>query len=145
MMKIYESPVFYAEEYTFSDSIAKCEYSVLDPDPNGNMVAGAVRFGDVDAHDGSVDNWVRLCGGNDNAGCHRVNYTEITVGGIPVTANHTIFNDNNPAGGACTFDWGGPNNDEVVQSGRSFAQTFLANSSNPGQHAPGYDGLVFYS
>ena len=134
MKKSYESPVFFAEAYSFSDSIAACEYKV--------SVKGPV----------TLTEGVSLCSlGN----CHTfslknkalVNSAETST--IVAQAGHTIFNDSpatEEAGeGKCTFDWGGRNNNVVRQTGANFAQSFLGNNAGQDNHSAGYMGEMFFS
>ena len=132
MKKSYESPVFFAEAYSFSDSIAKCEYQVSTRGPVA-LVEGE-----------------RLCGGNGN--CHQFSFSSgaaINDSAIGAKAGDTIFNDSpatDKAGeGKCTFDWGGIYKKVVRQTGMSFAQSFFGNEASTGNHSAGYEGEMFFS
>ena len=131
MKKIYSKPVFYAEQYFFSDSIASCGYQV---DPNrpvniqfGTNVCGVGDGGHKYGNKGGIYNWDISDGTQDF-----------------VTA--TLFATTTTE---CTFGWD-YNKNIVYSPGKTtqlgtFAQAFYGNSANEDNHAPGYDGAAFFS
>lgn len=121
MKRNYVKPVFVAECYSFSSSIAKCGWSVNDP--------LTVNKGD------------NLCkGGNDGHVYKGQNGKKGLLQDAPDTI--TLFNDGSAS--ACQYDWNGETN-IVSQTGADFASSFYGNEADWGSHAPGYKGLVFYS
>ena len=129
MKREYVKPVFYAEEYVVTNSIAACEFT----DVNEPLT---INYGDnVCGHgiDGHV--WG---GQNGKSG---------TIGNVN-NGVLTLFNDGADKD-ACLYDWGGPNNNVVTgpdgESYGSFAQAFYGNSADVGNHSPGYMGQSFFS
>jgi len=133
MKKIYESPVFIAEEYCFSESIAKCAHEV---DPNEALT---INLGD------------NLCSKSHNG--HKYGGQQGDDGNIITNggANSvTLFNDlaTPDEKNDCEYDWDYNNNIVYSPSGAdmgTFAAAFYGNESNKEQHAPGYKGAAFFS
>ena len=127
MKKVYESPVFLAEAYSFSSSIASCGYSANEPI--------YVKVGD------------RLCSQIHNGhkyGGQNGNQGNLVANGIMTV---TLFNDGSGAN-PCQFDWSNNPNKVTGPDGTSFgtfADAFYGNESNPDKHAPGYNGAAFFS
>ena len=140
MKKVYESPVFYAEEYTFSDSIARCEYQI---DQNSSL---PISLGQ------------NACGANDHNG-HKYGGQHGNSGTIAANnTNHiydtiVLFNDLHDVGEnadhtRCQFDWDYNSNVVYGPDGHdygTFAQAFYGNDASQGQHSAGYKGNAFYS
>lgn len=140
MKKIYESPAFFAEAYSFSDSIAKCEYHI-----DQNSVV-PITIGQ------------NVCGANDHNG-HKYGGQQGNSGNIAVndTSNQfttlTLFNDLHDVGdnvdhSRCQFDWDYSTNTVYGPDGTNygtFAAAFYGNESNVDRHGPGYKGSAFYS
>lgn len=122
MKKVYESPVFLAEAYSFSSSIASCDYST------GPNTPVTIRLGD------------NLCSVGDQG--HKYSTNSLAYQQFQLQ-EATIFNDGTD-NSACYFDWAGKGK-PVAQTGKSFAQTFYGNSANEDKHAPGYKGAAFFS
>lgn len=122
MKKVYESPVFLAEAYSFSSSIASCDYST---DPNTPV---PIKLGD------------NLCIVGDKG--HKYSEKSLAYQKFHLS-EATIFNDGTD-NSACIFDWAGKGK-PVAQTGQSFAQTFYGNNASEGNHAPGYNGAAFFS
>ena len=124
MKKVYESPVFLAEAYSFSSSIASCGQSVNNPQ--------FVKVGD------------ELCDTPHNG--HKYGGQHGTSGSLAVNdiTSGYLFNDGDAT--ACTIDWD-YQNDIVKVNGSpygSFSQAFYGNNSSGG-HRPGYHGVAFFS
>jgi len=126
-MKKYESPMFFAETYRFSSSIAKCD---IDIDTTAPL---SIILGQTSMCDGGADGHV-YGGQNQKKG-------SIVENGIAVSPA-TIFNDG--ASSACWYDWDGRTN-KVAQTGDNFAASFYGNQANEAKHAPGYEGQTFLS
>lgn len=135
MRKNYSKPLFFAETYTASDSIAVCDYKVED-----TTVLTIIK-GDC------------MCDkkhkGHQYGGQHGSSGAIVSNGGGDVI---TLFNDGEGTQG-CQYDWGGRQNNEVKgynQQGDyismgTFAAAFYGNEANEEQHAPGYKGEAFFS
>lgn len=143
-MKKYVKPVFYAESYMFSDSIAKCDTSL---DPSKAMV---INVGDnlCTAQDGGD-----VIGKNKNA---LVKNFPVTVfnDGTNIWQNKTLYTKDDPDYVAigCDYDWNMPKEDMVYTSDSNpqkldiFSQTFYGNgASNSNEHRPGYKNAPFFS
>ena len=117
MKKVYESPVFLAEAYSFSSSIANCTCKTDTNTPT------EIRLGQ------------NLCSVGDNGHQYSKKSPAYELCNSEVT---TIFNDgmNN---NACVFDWAGKGK-PVQQTNLSFAKTFYGNGATEKNHAP-----VFFS
>lgn len=117
MKKVYESPVFLAEAYSFSSSIANCTRKTDTNKPT------EIGLGE------------NLCQVGDNGHAYSTKSKAYKICQTEVT---TIFNDgiyNN----ACVFDWAGKGK-LVQQTNLSFAETFYGNGASENNHAP-----VFFS
>ncbi len=127
MKKVYEKPVFVAEEYTFSDSIAKCDIDIDTTKPltfikkqtNACPVGDGHVYGGNSGNKGTI---VTECKGADKI---------------------TLFNDGTDATG-CEFDWDGRKN-IVAQTGDNFAVSMYGNDASLGNHSPSYGTQVFLS
>ena len=135
MRKNYSKPLFFAETYTASDSIAVCDYKVED------TTVLEITKGDC------------MCEKNHNG--HKYGGQQGSSGAIvPYGGGEviTLFNDGQGITG-CQYDWGGRQNNEVKgynQQGEyismgTFAAAFYGNEATEGQHAPGYKGAAFFS
>lgn len=125
MKRSYERPVFYAEAYIFSSSIAKCDIDVDTTAPLTFKVGETNACANGDGH---------VYGGqNSKKGAIREN------GGADVI---TLFNDG--AATACQYDWDGRTN-IVAQTEKNFAESMYGNDANVGNHAPAYNGSTFLS
>lgn len=127
-MKKYESPVFFAETYRFSSSIAKCD---IDADTTAPLT---IVLGQTNMCNGGTDGHVY--------GGHNMKQGSIVENGIAVSPA-TIFNDGTSNSG-CWYDWDGITN-KVAQTGDNFAASFYGNQANEGKHSPGYQGQSFLS
>ena len=124
MKKVYESPVFVAEEYNFSDSIAQCDIHPDDYIENNNYLEIALK-----------DN---ICG-SDNG--HKAGSGAIPESLYPVR----LFNDGSDVD-VCAFDWDG----KVVKdtngiSYGSFQAAFAGDSADNPNHTPAFKGQIFFS
>ena len=135
MRRSYSRPVFYAEAYTVSDSIAACDYkveetTVLEIEKGDNMCSNSHNGHKYGGQKGNSGNIVGFGGGN----------------------NITLFNDGAGTSG-CQYDWGGRQNNVVYgydQNGNyismgTFAAAFYGTEATEKQHAPGYMGAAFFS
>lgn len=128
MKRKYVKPVFYAEEYVFSSSIATCD---IDIDTTAPLTI--------------IRKETRLCPVQDNGHCFggsNGRKGSITVKLGDQSEAVTLFNDGDSAG--CKYDWDGRAN-IVAQTGDSFAESFFGNEANKENHAPGYNGQTFLS
>ena len=126
MKKVYESPVFLAEAYSFSSSIANCNHSSKEP--------VTVRVGEA------------LCLQGD--GGHKYGGQSGDKGTLVKNEIRevTLFNDG--AGTGCPYDWNKNDNQVTGPDGvnyGTFAQAFFGNNSNVEQHSLGYGGDAFFS
>ena len=130
----YEKPLFIVENYTFSDSIAKCDIDIDTTEP----LKIYRKIGDEGTN-------TKLCGVMDEGhvwGGQNGKKGSI-IDRLKETRNQiTLFNDGDSLG--CQYDWDGRNN-VVAQTGDSFAESFFGNDANPDNHAPAYNGQVFMS
>lgn len=118
MKKTYVKPVFYAEKYTVSSSIAACEYHT---DPNEPLM---ITYGQ------------KLCAVGDNG--HTAGEGILADQRIYPT---TVFNDGTDKDG-CIYDWDGMT---VAQTGESFGKSFYGAKANNDNHVPAYNGAVMFS
>lgn len=124
MKRNYSKPLFFAEEYTFSSSIAKCD---IDIDTTGPLTFIKGETNACKSSDGHVYGQtpqatiIKKCNGGNVI---------------------TLFNDGEKT--ECQFDWDGRRN-IVAQTGDSFAMSIYGNESDPKKHTPAYDGQVFLS
>ena len=131
MRREYVSPVLYAEEFVFSESIAKCAHSVDPNEPETIEFGMNVCGGGLDGH----------CFGGQNGKSGNI-CTEDKI-----SRAITLFNDGAKENG-CEYDWDYVNNvvyNSAGDSKGSFAAAFYGNESNQDKHAPGYIGAAFFS
>lgn len=134
MKRSYSRPVFYAEEYTFSSSIAKCDLDIDTTDPL-TFVVKETNVCLKPNGDGTYTSDGHVYGGNNgDKGAVR------EAGGADVI---TVFNDG-ISENACQYDWDGRKN-IVAQTGQNFQRSFVGTNADFKNHAPGYEGLVFLS
>lgn len=122
MKREYVKPVFIAETYAFSESIAACDY----------------HQGDTEANPVIIPANVHMCPVND--GGHVTGKKGIPVSKYPVS----VFNDGDATG--CTFDWeknGIVKFDGVIYP--SFGQALFGAKANNENHTIIYNGKVFFS
>ena len=128
MKREYVKPMFYAEEYVFNSSIAKCDIDV-DTTPPLMIIKGQTKLCKVN-DEGHVWGGQNGKKGSIIEECHEDRN--------PIT----LFNDGDAL--ACQYDWDGRKN-IVAQTGDSFSDSFFGNGANPDNHAPAYNGQVFMS
>lgn len=135
MKRKYEKPVFYAEGYVFSSSIAACDIDIDITAPL-TIERGVTKLCPVD------DNGHFFGGKKINKHGKRGYKGSISEEIGDKRDFVTLFNDGDATG--CEYDWDGRAN-IVAQTGDSFAASFFGNEANPGNHAPAYNGQVFMS
>lgn len=124
MKKDYNRPYFFAEEYSFCDSIASCEIQVGEsesPDP--------ILIHEKDS----------LCPVGDGGHYAGKNNANIPGSMYPLT----LFNDGEK--NDCLFDWSGG---DVTSNGESygdFGHAFYGATANNYNHRPAYKGKTFFS
>lgn len=137
MRRNYSKPLFFAEEYTFSSSIAKCGINI-DTTPPIVAVKRETILCVQKKNDGSYqsDNGHPYGGNKGDRGL---------VANMDPDPSITIFNDGDSTNSPnCEYDWDGRTN-IVRQTGANFAQSFLGTNSDEKNHTPGYNGMAFLS
>lgn len=140
MKRVYEKPMFYAEAYTFNESIAKCDIDI-DTTPPLDLVCGTTNMctGKINDDTDNAKEDGHTFGGHKGPGvCGGAGTIHTELGHKCGTAA-TIFN-----GDGCTYDWDGRTN-IVAQTGDNFAESFYGTDSDVKNHAPGYNGKTFLS
>lgn len=144
MKRTYTKPMFYAEAYTFSESIATNPDCGIDINNTNPLNVGAAGYDQSDRHD---PKGTMLCPEPGDGG-HRWEPTKNNTSATIVTechftgTNFTLFNDGDLT--ACQFDYGA-RTDVVAQTGDSFANSIFANSAGQANHSPAWNGLTFRS
>lgn len=146
MKRNYERPMFYAETYTFNESVAANPSCGIDIDTiKSPLSVGAAGYDSSDRHD---PKGTMLCPAPGDGG-HRWEPTKNNTSATIVTKCHdtrpviTLFNDGDLAGG-CEYDYDARKN-IIAQTGDNFANSLFANNAGQAQHSPAWNGLTFRS